>query len=334
MYLTKSDFKVALTCPTKLYYKKLRYPSLLDADPFLEFLADGGYMVEKMAKLLFPEGIEMGDFADHESAFQATKERLREDDIVLFEPTVLAGNLLARVDILVKTGNRIRLIEVKSSSVDTVEGGPNPFRGSKGAILAKWRPYLEDVAFQTLVFKRAFPELTIEPVLCVVDKAVTANDACTLDKFNLRKEGGRRTATDVLYSGDLALLKNDHVLAFCNVAGEVKELTPEIEVAADQLAATLTEDAPIRCEPKIGMHCKKCEYRTEPKSGPSGFAECWGALANVKPHLFDFVRLDGLRPPGKGDPVSLLTSQGSASLLDVPDSWLSGAFESRLSSDN
>lgn len=329
MYLTKSDFKVALTCPTKLYYKKLRYPSLLDADPFLEFLADGGYMVEKMAKLLFPDGLEMSDFADHDSAFEATKERLREENVVLFEPTLLAGNLLARVDILVKMGNRIRLIEVKSSSVDTVEGGPKPFRGARGGIIAKWRPYLEDVAFQTLVFKRAFPELTVEPELCILDKSVSANDACTLDKFSLRKEGGQRMATDVLYSGDLDSLKNAHVLAFCNVAGEVEELAPEIEAAADHLAATLAGGSPTRCEPKIGMLCKKCEYRTDPKSGPSGFADCWGTLAEVEPHVFDFIRLDGLRPPGKLDPVSLLASQGSASLLDVPVTWLSGAFESR-----
>ena len=27
MHLSKSDFKVARTCGTKLYYKKLRYPS-------------------------------------------------------------------------------------------------------------------------------------------------------------------------------------------------------------------------------------------------------------------------------------------------------------------
>lgn len=28
MYLSKSDFKVAQDCPSKLYYKKLKYPSL------------------------------------------------------------------------------------------------------------------------------------------------------------------------------------------------------------------------------------------------------------------------------------------------------------------
>ena len=49
MLLSKSDFKVARTCGTKLYYRKLKYPTTLDDDPYLEFLADGGYMVEAIA---------------------------------------------------------------------------------------------------------------------------------------------------------------------------------------------------------------------------------------------------------------------------------------------
>jgi hypothetical protein len=49
MHLSKSDFKVARSCGTKLYYRKLRYPSNQDDDPYLEFLADGGYMVSECA---------------------------------------------------------------------------------------------------------------------------------------------------------------------------------------------------------------------------------------------------------------------------------------------
>ena len=37
-FLTKSDFKVARTCPTKLYYKKLKYPTTQDDDEYLELL--------------------------------------------------------------------------------------------------------------------------------------------------------------------------------------------------------------------------------------------------------------------------------------------------------
>lgn len=39
MYLSKSDFKIARTCGTKLYYRKLRYPTTQDDDPYLNFLA-------------------------------------------------------------------------------------------------------------------------------------------------------------------------------------------------------------------------------------------------------------------------------------------------------
>jgi len=47
-YLSKSDFKVARTCATKLYYTKLGYPSTKDDDPYLQFLAEGAYMLEAM----------------------------------------------------------------------------------------------------------------------------------------------------------------------------------------------------------------------------------------------------------------------------------------------
>jgi CRISPR/Cas system-associated exonuclease Cas4 (RecB family) len=49
MYLSKSDFKVAQTCPTKLYYKKRGYPSVKDDDEYLALLAEGGSIVQKIA---------------------------------------------------------------------------------------------------------------------------------------------------------------------------------------------------------------------------------------------------------------------------------------------
>jgi hypothetical protein len=119
MYLTKSDFKVARTCPTKLYYKKLRYPSLMDDNPYLEFLADGGYMVETMAKLLYPDGQEVGGWGKPTEAFAETQRILSAGNCTLFEGTILHGKFLVRVDILQRFGQVLRLIEVKSSSVDT-----------------------------------------------------------------------------------------------------------------------------------------------------------------------------------------------------------------------
>ena len=48
-YLSKSNFKVARTCATKLYYLKNRYPSSKEGNEYLEFLADGDFAIGKMA---------------------------------------------------------------------------------------------------------------------------------------------------------------------------------------------------------------------------------------------------------------------------------------------
>lgn len=136
-FLTKSDFIVARSCETKLYYKKLRYPSVLDGDPYLQFLADGGYMVEKMAKLLFPAGRTLGHFDKPEVAFAELKQELQARDGTLFEATVIHDNLLARIDMLQKSASNLTVIEVKSGSFEWRDDSPNSFRGNKGDILSE-----------------------------------------------------------------------------------------------------------------------------------------------------------------------------------------------------
>ena len=53
-YLSKSDFKAAFDCGTKIFYRKNRYPSTVDDDEFLRCLAEGGFMVEEIAHAAFP----------------------------------------------------------------------------------------------------------------------------------------------------------------------------------------------------------------------------------------------------------------------------------------
>jgi hypothetical protein len=105
-YLSKTDFKVARTCATKLYYRKLGYPSMLQDDDYLQFLADGGYMVETIAKLCEPEGVEIGFDDGPEVAAENTLVALNaKERVVLFEATLISGNKIARVDILKKDGS-------------------------------------------------------------------------------------------------------------------------------------------------------------------------------------------------------------------------------------
>ena len=77
-YLSKSDFIVADDCNTKLYYKKLQYPSTDDENEYLQYLARGGYMVGKLATLLYPGGITIETGSDHKTAIILTKEYLKK----------------------------------------------------------------------------------------------------------------------------------------------------------------------------------------------------------------------------------------------------------------
>ena len=56
-YLTKSRFKLALSCPTKLYYgtKGNNYHDAKADDPFMMALAEGGYQVGELAKFLISD---------------------------------------------------------------------------------------------------------------------------------------------------------------------------------------------------------------------------------------------------------------------------------------
>ena len=330
MFLTKSDFTVARTCSTKLYYKKLRYPSLQDDDPYLQFLADGGYMVETMAKLLYPDGREIGRWDKPEEAFAATQQAIAAGNCTLFEATIINANFLARLDILQRFGRVLRLIEVKSTSIDSSEDADNPFRGKRGNIISDWQPYLEDVTYQTVVLRRALPQFEVIPHLCVVDKARTATPNSTFDKFVVRRGEGPlgRFRPQVEYQGDASRLPKEHVLAVVNVSDEVSELEEEVVAAADEFAATIRDDSVVRMPPEVGQKCKKCEYRLPLEVKQNGFVECWGKLATPDPHVLDLYRVD-LVGGRNLDIVAQLAASGKAHLADVPEGMLTGATAER-----
>lgn len=119
MKLTKSRFVTALTCPTKLYY--MANKSFVDTsieDTFIEALAEGGFQVGELAKLYFPEGVEV-DSLDSELASKTTKTLLDNDNVTIFEAAILYENCFIRVDVLQKTGDQINLYEVKAKSLNS-----------------------------------------------------------------------------------------------------------------------------------------------------------------------------------------------------------------------
>ena len=149
-YLTKSRFKLAAECPTKLFYtaKEEVYRNAKQEDSFLAMLADGGYQVGELAKCCYPEGVEVTT-SKHLEALEQTHQLLKQDKVTIFEAAIAFGDLFIRIDILVKDGNQFQLIEVKAKSYNSVTP---KILGAKGDLLSGMRPYIEDVAFQAYIF--------------------------------------------------------------------------------------------------------------------------------------------------------------------------------------
>jgi hypothetical protein len=306
---------------------------MLDEDEYLQFLADGGYMVEAIAKLLYPEGIEIGfDKGPEESAAETMRLLETHETITLFEATLLYGQRLARVDVLRKQGNAFELIEVKAKLIDSSDEA-NPFRGTRGKIIPDWQPYLEDVAFQYSVLAQLFPMANIVPYLCLVDKAKTTTVHSLFSKFQLSESdlsATRFRRPKVSYTGDAEELRRSHFLSRINVASEVRDLLPEIERSSAEFIASL-QGGVTKIQVPINVRCRVCEYRlpsnfagSDSRESKNGFVECWGELANEEPHLLDYYHVSSIG--GRNTPLAnSLISRRRVRMSDVEETDLVGA---------
>lgn len=284
VYLTKSRFKLATECPTKLYYtgKTKEYADNKKNDEFLQSLAEGGFQVGELAKLMYPGGIEI-EAQGHADQLKATQGLLARQEVTLFEPALSHDRLFVRVDILEKKGNAIRLIEVKSKSFD-----PNDehfFRGKKGQIDSDIRPYLMDVAFQTYVVRQAMPGHKVTPYLMLPDKS----KAATVDGLNqmfpierLDAPAGRvfakpRPGLTVDQVGQSVLTEinvEEYVNEILASVLEVPGATGSLPDLARQWARAYEAD--VRIDPPVQSQCKSCEFRSDGGDGlKSGLDECW-----------------------------------------------------------
>lgn len=280
-YLTKSRFKLALECPTKLFYtKKKEYPDQKIDNAFLKALANGGFQVGELAKCYFPEGHDIDDL-DYETSLAKTNELLKSDHVTIYEAAFLYQNLFIRADVVVKKGNKIFLYEVKAKSID----GSNPsFLTKKEAIEIKWKPYLYDIAFQKHVVQKSFPEFFVEAYLILADKSAKASVDGLNQKFFLSTDTNGRTKVDVLGDTSAASL-GDEILCM---------------VAVDHIVDPLLQDAPFSDNPdksfiewinfyaenynqdklirsNVKASCRDCEFKLlNIEDGQrSGFNECW-----------------------------------------------------------
>ena len=333
--LSKSDFKLARTCDAKLFFRENRYPDNREGNPYLELLAEGGYMVEALAKARYADGVHLeygGDVADD---FARTVEYLRRDEVTLFEATLLVGRQQARVDILHKKGKAIRLLEVKAKAFDGAkhaqslsEGKAGCLRGSKTPheIRPEWQEKLEDVTFQMLLLEKILPGHTIKPYLVLVDtsKQAAIDNIPTL--FELERRSGSDGANrlhSARYVGTRDQLAQIDLLTEIDVSAEAALLRHEVEEAAATFESRL--DAPLSVHSKNlerGSKCLRCEFRRDDSEGGNGFVDCWGPLAAPRPHVLELYSIGTVKAPDDAPLVEWMIKEGKASLLDIPVEFL------------
>jgi len=321
-YLTKSRFKLGLECPTKLFYNihtNIYHDEKLDND-FLQALAKGGFQVGELAKLYYKELTNTPwfdiDTLDETVAVERTESALLEEEVVIFEAAIRVGFKYIRVDILHKTKNVIRILEVKSKSGKGKD--PSQFFGASGGVDSKWRPYLEDIVFQKIVMEEYLEEkefnMPVRAFLMVPDKLKKASIDGLHQKFVLVENNGRHECQPLsgLTKEDLGdkilseipvsdatarILMNDEkysgneypVRGFKNIIDHFEQLVEYYNGNTDEIDVEYA--AP-------GRKCKECTFRTKGNDPTeegklSGFRQCmetqlsWDFHQVNKPKVYD-----------------------------------------------
>ena len=302
-YLTKSRYKLGLECPNKLFYtRKKEYANNKNDDPFLKALAEGGFQVEELARMHYPDGILIdGKSYEYDNAWQRTQELLKKENVIIFEAAFLIDGLFIRTDILVKKGNSIKLIEVKSKSYDPLD--EYIFIGKKGGMVKSWKPYLFDVAFQKHVMQKCYPDWNISSFLMMANKKKTASIDGMNQLFRITKKNNNRTG--IIKKVDCIKDIGNSVLGTINIDHIIDKIFDDTFKYHKNM--TFVESVDLLNEyyqknkyfnwPTNFSACKNCEFKAtseeENKGLRSGFKECftkqhhWNKNDFLKPNTFD-----------------------------------------------
>ncbi|TQO36597.1 uncharacterized protein DUF2779 [Arenibacter algicola] len=301
--LTKSRFKLGLECLNKLFYtRKTEYANQKLEDTFLQALAQGGFQVEELARMHYPNGVLIeGNDWDYNGLAEKTKALLLQENIIIFEAAFLIDNLFIRTDILVKKGSKIQLIEVKAKSFNPSD--EYNFIGKRGGMVTSWKPYLFDIAFQKHVMQLCNPEWSITSSLMMANKEETASIDGLNQLFRISKQANNRTGVVKLES-DISKLGTS-VLGMVNISPIIEDIIADnhkyhenmgfIE-SINLLKGAYEEDRYFNW-PTSYRACKACEFKTssveEQEGKLSGFKTCfkkqhqWTDSDFETPNIFD-----------------------------------------------
>ena len=288
--LSKSRFKLALECPTKVYYSlDKKYVNANDSNDVLKSLAFGGFQVGELAKAMYrvedSNAIEIE--GDQATQLAQTQQLITSENVTLFEPTFLDDNLLARVDILKKRGRVIDLIEVKSIGWDRGTDSLVGKTARSDPLTPAWRSYVFDLAFQYFLLRRCLPRLLgttdfeLRPWLLLLDK----NAQCSVASLAFPIGGEGRRARAVTSAGvDVSSLTESLLIAvdaseavslvFKNHTSRRQQSNVDFEALIKKTASAIRNDE--RIPPPVGAQCKSCEFYTTSTNNleRSGWSEC------------------------------------------------------------
>lgn len=308
---TKSVFKVALSCPSKLYYLRNSdvYANANDGDEFLAALAQGGFQVGELAKYYchVKKENDLKRLEGYDVPVQETAKRFEEKDTIIAEAAFQWKDLFVRVDILEKSGNEIKLIEVKSKSWDP---GKDLFikKDRKGkeinTINSDIREYVYDIAFQKYVVTNALKEqypgtdYHVTAFLMLVDKSQRIDIDGINQLFKIEKDEQGRTsarmvpgAEEKLAQSQVQILTPFDVDEACNriIAGTTTEQKSDPSSGVkgymgglafvdfiEKASRCYCHNLPFSSLPELGGKCFKCQFKAaEGSSLKDGCKECW-----------------------------------------------------------
>jgi len=127
LHISKSKYLSGLQCPKLLWTQFNARELIPDPDAAQQHIFDTGHEVGDLAKLIYPDGIEVAmnydDLAATDRDTAALMNRPVADRVPIFEASFLIDNRYCRVDVLVPVpdepeheSNRWDLVEVKSST--------------------------------------------------------------------------------------------------------------------------------------------------------------------------------------------------------------------------
>lgn len=321
--LTKTEYMMGRTCPTKVLHSRAGLPTTSDNDASMYDRAQVGAIVHWLARRMYPEI--HGTNLDIRSIPAGTEGTFAE--VVIHSPLKHA-----RVDILRCLPNMVKVVEVKSAKIPTVDTTGELLHSltPAGTVHSRWQPYIYDLAFQVM----ALIDASCDEDLAIWNsdmglraELIMINPSYESSLNDLRQQFTVDPVTmDVTFSGDLDELLQSDMLALLDVTEIVLHVISEVHKESYEIFTTVGQGAP----PVLASRCASCEFRVPSKgSVGNGFDTCWGVLRRQQPFILDLAEVGRLKPIDLEDAVTVLARKGMARITDIPSESLMSAYNER-----